>query len=341
MKIVVHMIKNAKCIATIISDMITTDIGERDTIYPISSAARERQGENPAMEAAEQLNEVVDNGDTVLVLTGFLIPPSIVQETDGPVGAVSVARALNANAIIACKPTAVDIREATATAGELGVLDRDVASGTTRSVSVEAFPADRNSARTYVEELLAEVNSSAVVAVDKIAQTTEGVYNNIAGYEVSEKTAEFDVLYDEIPDETLTISVLDAGNEITMGLIQDLVQDEINYRTEYQCEYNAGIAADMETDLLVPATVSNCDDHAITACLSHVTGTAALYEPTVEQRMLEQAAMAGNVDKSIGRTNAWCDGTPPAAHESILHLVREVMIFLSTLVVAGSRVNNT
>lgn len=324
---------NAKDIATGGSDLTTTDIGRSDTIHPISSATRERQEENPAMQAAEQLNQVVDTGDTVVVLTDSLILPSLVQEIDAQVGAVLVARAVDtafdANAIIACKHNVVDICESRSTADELSVMDRDVAAGTTRSVSVVGFSADCDSAKMYVEVLLAEVDPSAIIAVDKVAPTTEGVYNNMAGYEVSEKTVEFDVLYDEIPDETLTVSVVDAGNEITMGLIQGLVQDEIKYYTEYRCEYDAGIAADMETHLLFPATVSNCDGHAIAACLSHVTGTAALYEPTVEQRMIVQAAMAGIVDESIGRTDAWCDGMPPAAHESMLHFVREILIFLA------------
>ncbi|MDX1746582.1 MAG: DUF4392 domain-containing protein, partial [Halobacteriales archaeon] len=104
--------ESGKDVATVIDDLVTTDIGGRDTIYPISRTSREEYGTNAPMRAAEALADAVDPDDTVLVLTGFLIPPTMVQETDGPLGAVSVARAvdaaLDANAVIACEPTAVD-----------------------------------------------------------------------------------------------------------------------------------------------------------------------------------------------------------------------------------------
>ncbi|RZV06197.1 uncharacterized protein DUF4392 [Natrinema hispanicum] len=323
------MPENTKNVATIVDDLTTTDIGSRDTIYPISSAVREKQGSNPSMQAAERLNNAVDSEDTVLVLTGFLIPPSMVQETDGPLGAVSVARAvdsaLDANPIIACEPAAVDICEATATAGELRVLDREAVSNNKRSVSVEPFPADRSKAQKYVEEILSEVDPAAVIAVEKAAPNKEGVYHNMSGYDVTEQTAKVDELYSRLPADVLTVSVGDAGNEVGMGLVQETVEDEIQYGDECQCGCGAGTAADIETDLLVPATVSNWGGHAIAACLSHVTQTPVLHDPEVERRMLVQASMAGSIDGIVGGTNAWCDGMPPDAHESMLRLIREVL----------------
>ncbi|WP_380678728.1 glutamate cyclase domain-containing protein [Salinigranum sp. GCM10025319] len=323
------MVQAGKDIATVIDDLTTTDIGGRDTIYPISGAARERQGNAASMQAAEHLVDAVDAGDTVLVLTGFLIPPTMVQETDGPLGAVSVARAvdaaLGANPILACEPAALDICKATATAGELSVLDRDTAANSRRTVAVEEFPADRGAAEAYVDDLLDEVDPAAVVAVEKVAPNAEGVYHNMAGYDVSEETAKVDVLYDRLPDDVLTVSVGDAGNEVGMGLVQDVVIDEIEYGAQCQCGCGGGIASDIETDLLVPATVSNWGGHAIAACLSHLTETPVLHTPEVERRMLEQAAAAGSIDGIVGGTNAWCDGLPPDAHEALLRLIHEVL----------------
>jgi len=321
-------VTESKDVAAIVDDLTTTDVGGRDTIGPIAAAARERQGSAPSMQAAERLDEAVAPGETVLVLTGFLIPPSMVQETDGPLGAVSVARAvdraLDANPIVACEPAALDVCEAAATAGELSVLDRETASGSRQSVSVEPFPADRPEARAYVTELLAEVDPAAVVAVEKVAPNEAGVYHNMAGYDVSEQTAKVDELYGRLPADVLTVSVGDAGNEVGMGLVQETVEDEIRYGAECQCGCGAGIASALETDLLVPATVSNWGGHAIAACLGHATGTPVLHDPDVERRMLVEASMAGGIDGIAGGTNAGCDGMAPAAHESMLRLIREV-----------------
>jgi hypothetical protein len=322
------MSENTKDVAAIVDDLTTTDIGGRDTIGPISAAARTKQGRAPAMQAAERLDEAVGPGDTVLVLTGFLIPPSMVQETDGPLGAVSVARAvdraLDADAVVACEPAAVDVCEATATAGELSVLDRETASDTRRTVSVEPFPADRAEARAYVADLLSEVDPAAVVAVEKVAPNEDGVYHNMAGYDVTEQTAKVDELYSRLPDDVVTVAVGDAGNEVGMGLVRETVEAEIQYGAECQCGCGAGIASAIETELLVPATVSNWGGHAIAACLSHLTGTAVLHDPDVERRMLVQASTAGGIDGIVGGTSAWCDGMPPETHESMLRLIREI-----------------
>lgn len=324
----VAMVQNVKDIATVVDDLTTTDIGGRHTIYPISSSAQEKQGANPSMQAAEALSAAVDPNDSVLVLTGFLIPPTMVQETDGPLGAVSVARgidaAFDANAIIACDPAAVEICEATATAGELSVLEREKAFNSKRSVSVEAFPADREKAREYVDKILSRVDPAAVVAVEKVAPNKEGIYHNMAGYDVSEQTAKVGELYSQLSDDVLTISIGDAGNEVGMGLVQDTVEDEIQYGRKCQCDCGGGIASDIETDLLVPATVSNWGGHAIAACLSHITEIPVLHGPDVERRMLVQASMAGSIDGIVGGTNAWCDGMPPDAHESMVRLIQEV-----------------
>jgi hypothetical protein len=280
------------------------------------------------MQAAERLVDAVDPGDTVLVLTGFLIPPTMVQETDGPLGAVSIARAvdtaLDANAVIACEPAAVDICEATATAGELSVLERSAAATSRRTVAVEPFPTDREAARSYVDRLLSD-GVAAVVAVEKVAPNREGVYHNMAGYDVSEETAKVDELYDLLPDDVLTISVGDAGNEVGMGLVQETVETEIKYGAECQCGCGAGIASDIETDVLVPATVSNWGGHAIAACLSSLTEVPVLHDAEVERRMLTQAAAAGSIDGIVGGTNGWCDGMPAEAHESMLRLIHEVL----------------
>lgn len=323
------MVEKSKDVATVIDDLTTADIGGRDTIYPISAAARDRQGDTPAMQAADALADAVEPNDSVLILTGFLIPPTMVQETDGPLGAVSIARAvdaaLDANPVIACEPAAVEICEATATAGELSVLRRENAADSKRAVAVEPFPADRDDAEEYVDDILTAVDPAAVIAVEKVAPNEKGVYHNMVGYDVSERTSKVDVLYDLLPDEVLTLSVGDAGNEVGMGLVHETVETEIEYGAECQCGCGAGIASNIETDILVPATVSNWGGHAIAACLSHLTNTPVLHDPEVEHRMLIEAAMAGSIDGIVGGTNGWCDGMPPKTHESVLRLIREVL----------------
>lgn len=316
-------------VARVIEELVTTDIGGRATIDPIAAAVHEQYGPNAAMGAAEALVDAVDPGDTVLVLTGFLIPPTMVQETDGPLGAVSVARAvdagLGANAVIACEPTARDICAATATAGELSVVDRRAAAESKRSVAVEEFPADPTRAREFVNEVLDQLDPAAVVAVEKVAPNEAGVYHNMAGYDVSEPTAKVHELYDELDESVLTVAVGDAGNEVGMGNVAETVREDIEYGRTCQCPCGSGIASSIEVDVLVPATVSNWGGHAIAACLSVLTDRQILHAPEVERRMLHEASAAGSIDGIAGGTNGWCDGMPPASHEAIVQLLREIL----------------
>lgn len=315
-------------VAAVIDDLITTDIGGRGTISPITEATRSRQGETPSMQAARALAEHVEPGDTVYVLTGFLIPPTMVQETDGPLGAVSVARAvdeaLDANPVIACDPPAVEICSATARAGGLSVLERPTSLGSKRSVTVEPFPSDPENAGAYADDVLADPDLSAVIAVEKVAPNRAGVYHNMAGYDVTEATAKVDELYDRV-DDVLTVAVGDAGNEVGMGLVEDVVRSEIQYGDECQCDCSDGIAAAIETDHLVPATVSNWGGYAITASLSAIVDRRLLHDPDTERRMLSASTMAGAIDGIVGGTDPWCDGLPPASHEAVVQLLHEIL----------------
>ena len=84
-------------IGKVVDRLITLDIrGKRekcpiiDKLYP---AARKLSGRPVTAFAAERLGEVVGRGDTVFMMTG-LAAYGAAPETDGPVGAVTLARAL-------------------------------------------------------------------------------------------------------------------------------------------------------------------------------------------------------------------------------------------------------
>lgn len=316
--------------ARAVESLITTDVGGRETIEPIVQALQNNgEGdpqEPPALAAAKLLAERVDPGDTVVVLTGFPIPPTMVPETDGPPGAVSIASAvdggLSGNVIIACDPGAVDICAATARAGGLSVLPRAESLESAGTVAVEPFPTDHSDAVSYADDLTA-LDPAAVVAIEKVGPNAEGVYHNMAGYDVSGATAEVSPLYDRL-DDAVTISVGDAGNEVGMGVVEEAVRSEIDYGDECQCDCGGGIACAIETDLLVPSAVSNWGAHGVVTCLSAVLDESLLHDPEIERRMLVEGSLAGAIDGISGGTNAWCDGLPTDVHEATVRLLKEI-----------------
>jgi hypothetical protein len=205
------------------------------------------------------------------------------------------------------------------------VRDHESAAKSDRTVAVEEFPADRERASTYVDDVLADGDLAAVVAVEKVAPNEVGVYHNMAGHDVSDEAAKVDELYDALDEDVLTVAVGDGGNEVGMGNVARTVRDEIQYGAECQCPCGKGIASSVTVDVLVPAAVSNWGAYAVVACLSSLLGESLLHTPAVERRMLERASATGGVDGILGRTNAWCDGMPPESHEAVVRLLNEVL----------------
>mgnify|MGYP001020425519 FL=1 len=60
-------------------------------------SARAKAGQPITLKAAKMLNEHVKKGDTVLLLSGFVILNWNRPETDGPVGVAALARSLDKN----------------------------------------------------------------------------------------------------------------------------------------------------------------------------------------------------------------------------------------------------
>src|SRR5690606_17304838 len=67
---------------------------DRNLTSELYAAARQLHGEPLTYLAAKALTERVKPRDVVLICTGFFDPPSMIDESDGPVGAVHLARAL-------------------------------------------------------------------------------------------------------------------------------------------------------------------------------------------------------------------------------------------------------
>jgi hypothetical protein len=78
-------------IAEGIDRLITLDLRARGVIYKLYEGARKLTDIPLTLAATQRIKEVVKKGDTVLITTGFRVPPSNIQETDGPLGAAAIA----------------------------------------------------------------------------------------------------------------------------------------------------------------------------------------------------------------------------------------------------------
>ncbi|MFW6321448.1 MAG: DUF4392 domain-containing protein [Halohasta sp.] len=294
-----------------IDHLITFDPGGRNSraLYAAARGSPECDDRPLVEQAAEQLLDAISPGSTVAIATGFPITAVGRPETDGPLGAVVLGRALatlGARPVFLVEPAlepAID-----ALAAELG-LDSPTIEPVEPSGSSEPAASE-----TPGLGLLDRDDPAAVVAVEKPGRTADGTYRNMAGEDVSGSVGSVDGLFDEAADRGIpTVAVGDGGNEIGMGSIQEAVEREI--------DHGGTIACVQPADALVVAGVSNWGAYGIVAGLSVLSGQELLHTGRIERSLLDVCVSAGCVDGVTARPTPSVDGIPGDRHAHVVDLL--------------------
>lgn len=315
-----------------IDRLITIDVGQRGVIDELYDAAHTHHGRSPTMEAAERLVEHVSPGDDVLIATGFPADSTLVQETDGPMGAVCLARAirrgLGAHPTIVLEERGVHTVDAAARAFELSVEDYADAARTIEdgwTCTIDSLPLDWTESDCDPDEYLDDLDPSALIAIERAGANAEGVYHKSSGQNVTDDVIEPEPLFEHADGDALTIGIGDGGNELGMGTIYDRVADVVPKATACGCGCGGGIAAASTTDVIVTATISNWGGYGIAAALSTLCGDVVLHDPETEERALRAHSFAGALDAGSGAANGCVDGVSLEAQRSVVELLHAIL----------------
>lgn len=313
-----------------IERLITLDIGRRGIIQPLYESALSVQGGYPVLLAANKLKEQLSEDKCALITTGFLVPPLFIQETDGPIGAISLAQGFDrfcaANSLIVAEEKTLPILRKVVYAAGLNVVKPEDVKRGKHAIALLEFPTERERAERRAEEIVEEYEPAIIISVEKVGANEAKVYHNMKGYDISAHVSKVESLLEETAKKGIpSIGIGDGGNEIGMGKIKETVKKVVPYGSVCVCGCGKGIAAEFGTDILVVATVSNWGAHAIIAALSLLTGKDLLHPPELENRMLLEAAREGAIDAMSGYANGDCDGISLASHLSILQIMREII----------------
>jgi uncharacterized protein YcsI (UPF0317 family) len=261
----------------------------------------------------------------VIVVTGFYIPhgtPAGAAETDGPLGAVYLARAL--------LPLGVRVAFLTDPFCKAALVAGLKACGLDCKVPVAAVP---HSADRWE---MAVNGATHLIALERVgpnhtpeslrlqAGTTEGEVElflrdvpahqrdccyTMGGTDITSCTPPLHTLFEPPRKDprVLTIGIGDGGNEIGMGKIRwDIVRRNI--------PRGGLVACRVPTDFLIVCGVSNWGAYALAAGVRLLRGAPfdpALFDPDVERRILQAMVDAGPlVDGVIGEPLASVDGLP-------------------------------
>ena len=313
-----------------IDDIVTLDVrAERSVIRSLYAAAAAKvAGRSLTLEAAQRLKQEVSRNDRVLIMTGFLIEPRYIQETDGPLGAASLARALDvargAASFLLIESCAGRMVSATCRAIGLNVLEysRVIENAPKHSAAVIDFTCDSNAAVEAAKKLLDEIAPSAVISIEKAGRNVAGEYHTRKGLNISARHAKVEAIVSEARKRNiLTIGIGDGGNEVGMGNIIQTVLESVPYASQCQCPCGRGIAAESEVDLLVPAAISNWGAYGIAANLARITGTSALHSPELEESMLTSIMQEGAIDGVERSSRLSVDGVPIDTLRLIVNLL--------------------
>ena len=215
---------------------------------------------------------VLENPGTAIVVTGFYILDAQAAETDGPPGAVVIGNALND---LGYSVVHVTDRYATslmsATAGD--------------HAKVIEFPiVDDDASRDFAAGLLKEVGPSVIISIERCGLTSEGLYRNMRGRDLTAYNARIDHIF---TDAHATVGIGDGGNEIGMGNLADHIPD-VGTLVEQPCV--------TKTTELVIASVSNWGGYGLVAALSELSGRNLLPSIEEERRIMRQTVDLGAVD---------------------------------------------
>ncbi len=318
--------KTEKKLGDTVDKLITTDILARGAITSIYKSAR-KNGDPLTFKAAEKLSDTLDEDDTVFITTGCTYPGLGAGETDGPIGAASLARALcisfGVKPIIVVENVHMNMMLHTLRGIGLNVLSFENAQKYERVATITEF--SKGNEKKQSEELIEKFNPSAVISIERIGKNKEGVYHNMTGRDISESTAEIDELIEVAKTHNiLTMGIGDGGNEVGMGNVVDTVRKEVAYGNRCQCPCKGGIACTTKTDVLVAASVSNWGAYGIAAVLAgKKENMEILHTGDYEMRAIRECVDAGGVGMNGSPyPGPFCDDLPDTVHAQMVEFLR-------------------
>lgn len=318
-------------VADTIERLITLDVSGYGVIGDLAAAARALHGRPPCMLAGERLLATCKAGDNVFITSGWTLPGLFPYgETDGPVGAALLARAIGiatgARTAMLTEPWLLPIATAACRAAGLNVLTEQEVEAAPQTVHsrnphclVIPLPIDSAEGVRETERLFARYAPKAVIAIEKSGPNAKGSYAMVDGRDNSEVVAKVEHLFARARSSgVLTIGIGDRGNEVGFARIADVPRRILPFGNDATNE--------TEVDVLVVAGVSNWGASGIAAAMAaRLDRPEILHDAELERRVIDKCVDAGAFDGFSCRPELAVDGMGLAVHMAIITLLNEIV----------------
>ena len=247
------------------------------------------------------------------LITGFYVPQGTppAAETDGPLGAALLAKALGAVGI-PCRLATDEPCRGACSAALAGAGAREIA------IDIVALRAPL----TPLVETWRRAGISHAISIERCGRSADGAPRNMRGQDIGSYTAPLDELF--VAGPWKTIAVGDGGNEIGMGAIsRSLIARHVDHGETIACVTPA--------QHLIVAGVSNWGAYALIGALAAMredwrrTLLACLDETldrTVLEAMIEQGPAVDGVSRQPTLT---VDDLGIAIHHQVLRKIRTLV----------------
>lgn len=216
-------------------------------------------------------------GNRILIVTGFTVPECQAGESDGPLGAIALAKALE------------DLGKEV-----LMVTDRyskKILEGLKKikEISGNIYSVPINVDKEELQEILDNFGPTHIIAIERPGRGIDGKYHSMRGEDITAYVGDLDPLMEMAKEQKIiTLAIGDGGNEMGMGKVRETGIPYIDQGEK--------IFATSTADYLIIAGVSNWGAYGLVAGLSILSGLDLLQEEKEEVRLLKTLTELGGVD---------------------------------------------
>ena len=225
---------------------------------------------------------------TILLTTGFYVAGH--AETDGPLGTVVLAKALEKQGFYPV------------------IITDEFCRGFFEAADLEVCYVDVEDGAEKYEALLEKFAPAALISIERCGRNVKNDYANMRGVSIKEYTARTDWLFIQARKQGIpTFGVGDGGNEIGMGNLKEVISGKLEL-----------VPCKVKVDTLVIATVSNWGAYAIAAYIQKMTGTKVLPGFSEIKEYLSLIVNMGSVDGVTKEQTLSVDGFSLDVEKEIL-----------------------
>ncbi len=323
-----------RCVGENLDQLISMDMRGDGISRILMNAARAKMGEPLVLKAALELKAQLSPRDRVLMVTGFIVPPWDIGETDGLIGTVVLGRAMEV--ALGAQPVVVTEEQILApleagfkTAGMRVFYSLEQAGNLPHSVVLLPFPKDKAKGEAEAKRLADAIQPRACVSIERPGPNPKGEYHMALGANVTPWIAPVDLVYSEVQRRGVrTVAVGDFGNELGMGTIGDTVRSETPAGANCGCPCGGGMACPIGSDVTVACSVSDWGAYAIAAALAYLKQDPFVFmDGHFYQRVLEATAVGGCIDGTSNYSIPQIDGVRENYNVQLVEMLTEVIAY--------------